>query len=70
MVLAEKWSFFQLYFLGNVAQENVFYHILKRKKAFQDYKNKKFKKSKNGHFFKGVTHGLAPKMAILPTFIF
>ena len=54
MVLVEKWSFFQLYFLGNVAQENVFYHILKRKNAFLDYKNTKFKKSKNWHFSKGV----------------
>ena len=31
-----------------------FYDILERKNAFLGYKNKKFKKSKNGHFFKGV----------------
>ena len=54
MVLVEKWSFFQLYFLGNVAKENVFYHILKRKNSFLDYKNRKFKKSKSWHFSKGV----------------
>ena len=32
----------------------MFYDILERKNAFLGYKNKKFKKSKNGHFFKGV----------------
>ena len=47
MVLVQKWPVFQLFFLGNIGQENVFYDILKRKNAFLDYKNKKFKKSKN-----------------------
>ena len=42
------------FFLGNIGQENVFYDILERKKAFLGYKNNKFKKSKNWHFFKGV----------------
>ena len=36
---------------GNIGPENVFYDILERKTAFLGYKNKKFKKSKNGHFF-------------------
>ena len=43
----EKWPFFQLVFLGNIGQENVFYDILERKNAFLRYKNKKLKKSKN-----------------------
>ena len=47
MVLAQKWPFFQLFFLGNIDQENVLYDILERKNAFLGYKNKKFKKSKN-----------------------
>ena len=47
MVLVQKWPFFQLYFLGTIGQENVFYDILERKKTFLGYKNKKFKKSKN-----------------------
>ena len=47
MLLAQKWPFWQLVFLGNIAQENVFYNILERKNAFLGYKNKKFKKSKN-----------------------
>ena len=41
-------------FLGNIGQENVIYDILERKNAFLGYKNKKFKKSKNWLFSKGV----------------
>ena len=47
MVLVQKWPLFQLFFLGDVSQENVFYDILERKNAFLGYKNNKFKKSKN-----------------------
>ena len=38
-----KMAIFQLFFLGNIGQENVFYDILKGKNAFLGYKNKKFK---------------------------
>ena len=54
MVLVQKWTVYQPFFLGNIGQENVFYDILHRKHAFVAYKNKKFKKSKNCHFSKGV----------------
>ena len=54
MVFVQKRPFFELFFLGNIGQENVFYDILERKNAFLGYKNKKFKKSKNWHFSKGV----------------
>ena len=47
MVWVQKWPFFQLFFLGDIEKENVFYDILGRKNAFLGYKNKKFKKSKN-----------------------
>ena len=47
MVLVQKWPFFQLFFLGNIGEENVFDDILERKNAFLGYKNKKLKKSKN-----------------------
>ena len=47
MVFVQKWPFFELFFLGNIAQKSVFYDILERKNAFLRYKNKKFKKSKN-----------------------
>ena len=54
MALVKKWQFFQLVFLGNIGQENVFYDILERKDAFLGFKNKKIKQSKNCHFSKGV----------------
>ena len=53
------------FFLGNIGQENVFYYILERKIAFLGYTNKKFKKSKNCHFSKGVNPWYGPRMAIL-----
>ena len=70
MVLVQKWPFFQLFFLGNLGPENVFYDILERKNAFLGQKNKKFKSLKNDIFPKGLTHGFDPKMAIFPTFCF
>ena len=54
MVLVKKWPFFQLFILGNIGQENVFYDIWERVNAFLGYKKDKFKKSKNWHFSKGV----------------
>ena len=67
MVLVQKWPFFQLFFLGNIGQENVFYDILERKKAFLGFKNEKFKNSKIGFFPKRLTQGFGLKMAICPT---
>ena len=49
-----KMAIFQIFLLGNIGQENVFYDILERRKAFLGYKNKTLKKSKNWHFSKGV----------------
>ena len=43
----QKMAIFPSFFLGNIEQENVFYDILERKIDFLDYKDKKFKKSKN-----------------------
>ena len=64
MFLVQNWPFFQMFFLGNIVQENVFLRdsrtkkrlddILKRKNTFPGYNNKKSKKSKNLHFSKGV----------------
>ena len=47
MVLVPKWTFFRLFFLGKIGQENFFYDVLERKNAFLGCKNQKFKKSKN-----------------------
>ena len=68
MVLVQKWPFLQLFFIGNIGQENVFYDILERKNVFLTYKNQKLKKSKIDIFPKGLTHGFNPKMAIFPNF--
>ena len=46
--------FLNSFFLGNISQANVFYDILERENDFLGFGNKKFKKSKNWHFFKGV----------------
>ena len=70
MVSVQKWSFFQLFFLGNIDKENVFYDILKRNSAFLGYKNKKFKKSKNWHFSKGVNPWFWSKNGHFPNFFF
>ena len=61
--------FSNLFFLGNIRQENVFYDILEQKTAFLSYKNKMFKKSKIDILPKGLTDGIGQKMAILPTFL-
>ena len=42
------------FFLRNIGKENAFYDILQRENSFLGYKNKKFKKSKSWHFYKGV----------------
>ena len=52
--LCPKIAIFPTFFLVNKGQENVFYNILERNIASLGYKNKKFKKSKNGQFSKGV----------------
>ena len=44
MVLVQKWPFFQLFFLGNIGQENVSYEILERKNAFLGYEKKEVQK--------------------------
>ena len=69
MVLVQKWHFFQLFFFKAIwAREMFFYDILEQKNAFLSYKNKKFKKLKNWHFSKGVTHGFNPKWPFFQLF--
>ena len=70
MLLVQKWPFYQLFFLGNIGQENVFYDILERKNAFLAYKNTKCKKSKNWHFYKGVNPWFWPKNGHFFNFLF
>ena len=49
----KKRPFFQLLFLGNIGQENVFYDILAQKDAFLGYKRRSWKSQKIGNFPKG-----------------
>ena len=69
MVFVKTWSFFQLFFLGNISQQNVFYDILEQKNAFLGYKNKNFKSRKICIFPKGLTNCFSQKMAIFSTFL-
>ena len=68
--LCSKMAIFPTFFLGNIGQENVFYDILERKIAFLGYKNKKFKKSKNGHFSKRVNPWFVLKNGDFSNFFF
>ena len=47
-----------------------FYDIVEGRNAFVDYKNKKFNKSKNWDFSKGLVHGFGQKLVIFPDFYF
>ena len=40
MVLVQKWTIYQVFFLGHIGQENLFYDILERKNAFLGHKKK------------------------------
>ena len=70
MVLVLKWSFLQLFFLRNIGQENVFYDIIKRKNACLGQIIKKFKKSKNWLFSKGVNPWFWSKKVHFSNFFF
>ena len=67
MDLIQKWQFIELFFLGNIGQENVFYDILERKNRFLGYKKRSSNSQKIDIFPNGLTHGFPRKMAIFPT---
>ena len=62
--------FSNVFFLGKIGQENVFYDILERKNTFLGYKNKEFKKSKNYIILKRLIHGFWTKMSCFGTSVF
>ena len=70
MVLFERWPLFQLFFFGNRGQENIVYDILEQENAFLGYKSKKFKKSKNCYFSKGVNPWFWSKNGDFSNFFF
>ena len=55
MVLVKNWYFFQIFNLGKIGQKKIFYDIREGRSASLDYKNKKFKKSKNWDLSKGLS---------------
>ena len=63
-------AIFQLFFLGNIGQENIFYDILERKNALRGYEKRSSKSRKIDIFPKGLTHGFGLKMAIFSTLFF
>ena len=70
MVLVQNWPFSNFFFLDIICQENVFYDILDQKTVFLGHKNKKFKKSKNWQFFKGVSLWFWSKNGLFSNFFF
>ena len=62
--------FSNFFLLGSIGRENIFYDILQRKNSFLGYKNKKFKYSKNWHFFKGVNSRFRSKTGYCSKFFF
>ena len=68
MVLDQKWPFFQLFFLGNIGQENVFYDILDQKNAFLGYKKKEVQKVQNLKFSRGINPWFWSTNGHFPTF--
>ena len=57
----KKSIFLTFFYPIYIGQENVFYDILQRKNSFLGYENKKFKKSKNWDFSKGVNPWFSSK---------
>ena len=70
MVLVQNGHFSNLFFLGKIGQENVFYDILERKITFLGYKTSISKSGKLDIFPKGLTHAFGPKVTIFATFFF
>ena len=66
----KNWYFFNIFFLNNIKQDHACYVILELKNAFLVYKIKKFKKSKNWHFPKGVNQCFWSKNGHVSNFFF
>ena len=62
MVSVKKSAIFSSVFFSKIGLEIMFSYGLERKEAFEDDKNLKFFKSKNGYFPKGFTHGFGQKI--------
>ena len=63
-------NFFMFFNLGKIYHKNVFHDVQERKNAFLGYENKKFKKSKNWDFSKGVSRWFWSKIGNFSIFLF
>ena len=54
MAFVQEWPFIQLFILGQIGQENVFYEILERKNAFLSQKTCSSKSLKIAFLSRGV----------------
>ena len=70
MIMVQKWSFFKLFFLCFIGQENVFHDIPERKNAFLGYEKQELQKVENGHFSKGVNAWFVFKNGDFSNFVF
>ena len=70
MVLVQKWPFFQLFCLGNIGQENLFYDILERENAFLGYKKPEVEKVEKLTFFHRVNRWFRSKNGHFSNFFF
>ena len=70
MVMVQKWPFFQLFFLGKIGKGKCLLRHSRTKKCLSRLKNKKFKKSKNCHFSKGVNPWFLDKNDLFGNFFF
>ena len=70
MFLAKKWPFFQIFILGNIGKENVFYNIRERKNGFLKIKRRIWKSGKIEFSPKGLVHAFGQKLAIFQKFYF
>ena len=66
----KKLAIFPSFILGNIGQENVFYHILEPKTPLQTIKTISSKSRKNEIFPQGLVHAFSQKLAIFPSFYF
>ena len=48
MVLAKKWQFFEVFILGKIGQEDVYYDILEGKNTLVEYKDVNFREYRPG----------------------
>ena len=68
MVLVQRWPFFQTFFIREYRPGKCLLRYSRTKRAFLDYKNKKFKKARNWHCPRRLTHGLVQKWPFFQLF--